>query len=304
MICIENEHLKVEIKRFGAELKSIISKESGQEYMWEADPAFWGKTSPILFPFIGKLEGGGFRYRDEFYEMDKHGFARDMDYEVVLQEEKRVVFAIESTEETLKKFPFPFRLEVEYRLEGSSVSEHWRVENKGEETMYFSMGGHPAFACPLVTDGKKSGKRTDCSVKLYGENSKLLREENLVTTRIHVADGLLTGEKVPIQIENGSFSIVEHIFDNDALVFAHQGITAVGLADKEGREYVSLEAESCPVWGIWSMPTSDASYVCIEPWWGICDSKGYEGGLEERPYTNVVQAGKVWEEGFRIIVGE
>lgn len=304
MICIENEHLKVEIKSFGAELKSIINKENGQEYMWEADPSFWGKTSPILFPFIGKLEGSGFRHHDKVYEMDKHGFARDMDYEVVVQEKDRAVFAIESTEETLKKFPFLFRLEVEYSLEGNCVSERWRVENKGDETMYFSMGGHPAFACPLVIGGEKSGKRTDCSVKLYGENYKLIKEESLVTTRINVADGLLTGEIVPINIENGSFPIVDHIFDNDALVFACQGITAVGLADKEGREYVCLEAEGCPVWGIWSMPTSDASYVCIEPWWGICDSKGYTGNLEERPYTNVVGAGKVWEEGFRIIVGE
>lgn len=297
-VCIENEQLKVELESFGAELKSLIRKDINQEYMWEADPAFWGKTSPILFPFIGKLEEGGYRYQDKKYVMDKHGFARDMDYRVTLQEKDRVVFAIEHTEDTLVKFPFPFLLEVEYRLEGNSLSELWRVHNQGGETMHFSMGGHPAFACPLVKDGKRSGKRTDCFVKVYGVEDK----DVLASTEITVSTGLLSGETVSVEVKDGVFPVVDHIFDGDALVFAEQGATAVALLDQDGKEYVRLEAASCPVWGIWSMPSSDASYVCIEPWWGICDNAGYQGTLEDRPYTNHLEAGKVWEEGFRIVV--
>ena len=76
----------------------------------------------------------------------------------------------------------------------------------------------------------------------------------------------------------------------------------MALVDKEGAEYVRVEAESCPVWGVWSMPTSDASYVCIEPWWGICDSEGYDGNLQDRPYTNSVEPGKIWQEGYKISV--
>ncbi len=297
-ISIENEQLKAEFESFGAELKSIIKKDTNQEYMWEADSAFWGKTSPILFPFIGKLEGAGYSYNGKTYAMDKHGFARDMEYRVTLQEKDKVIFAIESTDVTLAKFPFPFLLEVEYRLEENSLTEEWRVHNQGNETMYFSMGGHPAFACPLVVDGNRSSKRTDCFVKVYGAEDKAVLE----STQINVDDGLLTGELVAVNVKDGVFAVEEHIFDNDALVFAKQGVTAVALLDKEGKEYVRLEAESCPVWGIWSMPTSDASYVCVEPWWGICDSKGYQGTIEERPYTNQAEAGKVWRESFRIVV--
>lgn len=298
LIRIENEKLKVEIERFGAELKSIVNKSTQQEYLWEADPAFWGKTSPILFPFIGKLEGGGFRYNGTFYEMDKHGFARDMDYQVVAQEKDSVVLAIEDTAVTLSKFPFPFRLEVAYSLEANSVSEQWKLYNKGGETMYFSMGGHPAFACPLVENGVRNGKRTDCFVKLYGVDDRKMPS----ITEINVSDGLLTGKTFPVAVKGGVFPIEEHIFDKDALVFASQGVTAVGLLNAEGKEYVRIEASSCPVWGIWSMPTSQASYVCIEPWWGICDSEGYQGTLEERPYTNCAEAGEVWQDGFQIIV--
>ena len=191
--------------------------------------------------------------------MDKHGFARDMDYRGVVQEKDRVVFAIENTDETLAKFPFSFMLEVEYRLEENSLAEQWRVHNQGSETMYFSMGGHPAFACPLVVDGVRNGKRTDCSVKVYGVEGKAVLE----STEIKVSNGLLSGNMVPVDVKEGVFPIVDHIFDGDALVFADQGVTAVGLLNQDGKEYVRLEAATCPVWGVWSMPTSDASYVCI-----------------------------------------
>ncbi len=290
---LENEVLKVEIESFGAELKSIVKKQDNQEYMWEADPAFWGKTSPILFPFIGKLEGAKYNYNGTDYDMDKHGFARDMDFNVIKQETDNITFAIESNENTMKKFPFTFVLEVEYVLEADSVIENIRVINKGGEVMYFSFGGHPAFACPLV----KGNKRTSCFVKLYGAENK----EKVYSTQIGVPDGLLTGVKTEIALENGVFAITDDIFDNDALCFAEEGITAVSLLDENKNEYIRMDTD-CLVWGIWSMPDSNAGYVCIEPWWGICDSKGYAGDVQSRPYTNQVNAGETWSCGYKMTV--
>lgn len=299
---IENECIKVEIESHGAELKSIIKKDNGQEIMWEADPKFWGKTSPILFPFIGKLEGEKYRYNGKEYTIEKHGFARDMDFEVksIVQDDNNpsMIFAIKSNGDTLKKYPFPFELQVEYRLDGFSVSEIIRVKNEGEDTMYFSLGGHPAFACPLVTDGERFGNRNTCKVKIYGVKDT----KELNVTKIDISTGLIPGETYTLATEDSVFPIVDHIFDSDALVLADQGVTAVGLLDKEGKEYVRLEASKCPVWGIWSMPATDASYVCIEPWWGICDTTGYAGTLQERPFTNSMAAGEVWEDGFKICV--
>jgi len=295
-IRLDNQFFHAEIESFGAELKSLVKKENGQEYLWEADPAYWGKTSPILFPSIGKLADGGYRYGGAFYAMEKHGFARDMDYKVAHQEDGRVVLTIESNEDTLRKFPFPFLLEVEYVLSDKGVEEKWRLHNQGESTMYFSFGGHPAFACPLVIDGVKKGKRTDCAVKIYGPKE----EDILSSTEINIETGLLTGKHIDVPTKQGVFPIVDHIFDRDALVLEGQNITAVGLLDGDGVEYVRLEAPGCPVWGIWSMPTSDASYVCIEPWWGICDQVGYQGTIEERHYINQARAGEVWEAGFLI----
>lgn len=297
-IVIENEQLKAGIESFGVELQSLVKKDTKQEYIWEADPAFWGKTSPILFPFIGKQEDFKYQYQGNTYAMTKHGFARDMEFEVVTQEADRVVFAIESTPETMENYPFPFLLEVEYRLEGCSLVEEWRVHNRGEETMYFAMGGHPAFGTPLLKNGVRQGKRTDCSVKLYGVDGKTV----LDSTRIDIVAGLTNGETFPVDVKDGVFPIVDHIFDNDALVFAKQGVTAASLLDETGREYVRLEAPSCPVWGVWSMPTSDCSYVCFEPWWGICGEIGGEPELKEHAYINHAESGKIWQDGFRIVV--
>lgn len=290
---LENERMKAEIESFGAELKSLVRKADAREYMWEADPAFWGKTSPILFPFIGKLEGAQYHYNGKSYEMDKHGFARDMDFAAVQREADRIVFALESNPDTLAKFPFAFRLEAEYALEPDGISETVRVINKGDKTLYFSFGGHPAFACPLKDGAQKA--RTECFVRLYGTEGR----GAAASTEIGVPDGLLTGNKREISLENGVFPIVEGIFDHDALCFAGESITAAALLDRNQKEYVRLEAD-CPVWGIWSMPDSRAGYVCIEPWWGICDSKGYAGTLEERPYTNSVEAGASWTCAYRI----
>lgn len=294
---LENENLKVEIESFGAELKSVVDKKTMQEYMWEANPAFWGKTSPVLFPFIGKLEGAGYLYQGKRYNIEKHGFARDMEFYPAERKTDSITFFIESNEETLKKFPFPFRLEISYHLEGKKVVENWKVFNSGSETMYFSMGGHPAFACPPKSGKAEAGvKRTDCFVKLYGETGSTVS-----STEIGVPDGLLTGTSFLVETENGMISVTENLFDKDALCLEKQGVRAVGLCDAAGKEYVRLEAD-CPVWGIWSMPDSNASYICLEPWWGICDSKGYAGTIQERPYTNSVEAGKVWEQEFRIVV--
>ena len=120
-ILLENAVFTAEIESFGAELKSLVRKEGNMEYMWEADPAFWGKTSPILFPFIGKLEGGKYQYNDTEFVMDKHGFARDMDFTVLKQEADQVVFTIKSNENTLQKYPFTFALEVEYQLTENGI---------------------------------------------------------------------------------------------------------------------------------------------------------------------------------------
>ena len=53
---LENDILKVTINHFGAELSSIVKKDTGVEYMWNADEKFWKRSAPVLFPFAGSLK--------------------------------------------------------------------------------------------------------------------------------------------------------------------------------------------------------------------------------------------------------
>ncbi len=287
---LENDFIKVELESFGAEIKSLVKKATGQEYMWCANPAYWGKTAPFLFPFIGKTVQEEYRYEGKVYPADKHGFGQRVPYEVVEQSAERIVFRTKDTEETYVKYPFHFVLDIEYVLGEDSVQENWYVKNTGDNTMYFSIGGHAAFACPLNGEGRCGQK-----IKLFGVEHKTL----IFSLRAN-EKGLITDNLLTLDLEEGSMiTIDEHTFEADALIFDGEGVTAVGLCDETGKEYVRVECDA-PVWGVWSMPDNGASYVCLEPWYGICDYEGFEGELAERPYTNVANPGETWQGGNTI----
>lgn len=292
-IILENASLKVEFESFGAEIKSLVRKADGKEYMWSGDPAYWGKTAPFLFPFIGKLQDEQFIYQGKAYKIDKHGFGQRVPYEVVEQDAEHIRFRTADTEETYGKFPFHFELDVEYVLLEDSVRENWYVKNTGDSPMYFSVGGHAAFACP-----PGGGDRTGSFVKLYGVEEKTI----IFSLRLD-ENGLVTDELMTLDIRDGRFPITEHLFDKDALIFDGEGVTAAALCDPSGEEYVRVECDA-PVWGVWTHPNNGAAYVCLEPWYGICDYAGYDGSLQDRPYTNVVQPGEIWRGGNTIKLGK
>ena len=143
---ISNSILTVEISEHGAELQSI--KKNGKEYLWQGDAKFWGRRSPVLFPNVGRVWNDEYRHAGNTYQIGQHGFARDMDFQVTYKEDDGIVYWLESTPETLGKFPFPFRLMIGYLLDGNKITVKWRVENMGAMDMYFQIGAHPAFYFP------------------------------------------------------------------------------------------------------------------------------------------------------------
>ena len=146
METISNSVLTVGVSEHGAELQSI--QKNGKEYLWQGDTRFWGRRSPVLFPIVGRVWEDTYRYAGNSYRMGQHGFARDMDFKVTYKGEDGIVYWLESTPETLGKYPFPFRLMIGYLLEGNRITVKWRVENLGQLDMYFQIGAHPAFNFP------------------------------------------------------------------------------------------------------------------------------------------------------------
>ena len=153
---ISNDKITIQVDSMGAELKSLKDVATGREYMWHADPQYWKRTSPVLFPLVGGLKDGVYRLGGQEYPMGQHGFARDMEFKLKSQAAHEIWFTLESDEETLKKYPYPFLLELGYELQEKSVVVKWKVKNPGGDCMHFSIGGHPAFWCPIGGRGTQT----------------------------------------------------------------------------------------------------------------------------------------------------
>lgn len=286
---LKNENVSIRINSHGAELKSLKRLSTGTEYMWKADPAFWGRTSPVLFPFVGGVNNKEYRTKGQTYPMAQHGFARDMEFELLSETEDEIWFVLNSNEETLKKYPYAFTLKLGYRLLAAGVEVCWQVENPGEEELPFSIGGHPAFNCP-IEEGKK---QTDYVIKFD-------KDDKVISTRLS-SNGLATDVQDIYELNNGVLPVTESLFDKDALVIEHDQAGQVALCDKEGHAYLTVTMES-PLFGVWSPPKKNAPFICIEPWYGRCDREGFSGDLKEREWGNLIAPGQVWKASYQVSI--
>ncbi len=286
---IKNGELAAILTSEGAELQSLRDCRTRQEYMWNADPKYWKATSPILFPVVGMCRNQELRCNGRTYSMPPHGFAWNKRFETVSVSQNEILFALESDPETMRCYPFPFRLEIGYRLEGRTIQVLWRVKNKGKEPMYFSIGGHPAFVCPMREGEKQSDYylRFDADTEIV---SRMLGEDYLASDRL-----------TPYALEDGYLRIAEDLFDQDALVVENHQAQRVSLCTPDRRPYVTVSFLA-PVFGIWSLPHKGAPFVCIEPWYGRCDRENFQGTLQEREWGNTLGVGDVFEAGYGIEV--
>lgn len=286
---IRNESLTLEIDVHGAEMKSLIDNCSGQEYLWCGDAAYWGRTSPVLFPLVGNYREKQSCFDGKWYSLSQHGFARDMDFELVSEKGDEIWFALEDSPETLEKYPFGFRLELGYRLQGRAVEVLWKVTNKNDREMYFSIGGHPAFNCPL----REGEKQTDYRIGFdtcEPLTASVLDENGTVSERTKVLE--LTG---------GMLQITDSLFDEDALIVEHDQAHKIALYTPEGEKYLEVRFEA-PLFGIWSPAGKHAPFVCIEPWYGRSDRADFGQKLEEREWGNVLKAGEIFTAAYQICV--
>ncbi|HIU01964.1 MAG TPA: aldose 1-epimerase family protein [Candidatus Onthocola gallistercoris] len=293
-IRLENDVLEVGIFLKGAELCSIRRKSDGTEYLWNGDPEYWRFRAPILFPFVGGLKDKKYRVDGVEYPMNQHGFARDRAFEVMENTGEEIWLGQEDDEETRKMYPFRYRLELGYRLEGSTLKVMWRVKNPDTKPLYFSIGGHPGFMCPI----RKGEKQSDYSLVLRDGQGRLLSS---FTNSVFGKIGLVTDQKKEYVLDHGRLPIDEHLFDGDALILEHDQVQSISIADPAGKEYLEVRFPM-PLVGIWSVPGKQAPFVCIEPWYGRCDKEGFEGELKDREWGNVLAPGAGFEASYDIVI--
>ena len=301
---LENEKLRVEIDSFGAEIKSVISKADRREYMWCGDKKYWARTSPVLFPFVGSLKNKEYVAKGKTYPMGQHGFARDMEHELLRQSDDTIWFSLKSNEETLAKYPYAFQLRIGYQLTEQCVKVLWKVENTGNEILPFSIGAHPAFNCPMGEQESKAGyrisfgrfaeqpKNTACNT-IIDSNATLLPVDVIHHHGNTRDTGLAVTEDLELTLQDGMCDITEGFFDRCTYMIEGNQANCVSLIDPEGNEYVKVLFDT-PLFAIWSPEEKNAPFVCIEPWYGRCDHVDFRGEISDREFTNFLEAGRTF----------
>lgn len=276
---ISNSTLKASIKFAGAELFSLKDNQN-QEYIWEGNPDFWGKHSPVLFPIVGTLKNNTYTVNGKEYQLPRHGFARDMEFQLIDKTENSATFSLPSNEETLKKYPFDFELQLIYTLNENTLDIAYKVINKSETKMPFSIGAHPAIALPENFENYsfKFEKEEDLKYSLL--------ENDLISNK---TESLETIENlVPLNYK---------LFENDALVFKALESNSLTILENS-KPYIKVDFEDFPSLGIWTK--DQASFVCIEPWFGYSDTAENSGDLFEKEGILILDAKQTFTSKFSI----
>lgn len=286
---LENEFLCVEIAEMGAEVTRIYDKTEDNEILWEGNPVYWKRHSPVLFPNVGKTYKNRVLINGTQYPTSQHGFARDNVFTCIEAANEKASFMFRSSEETKEVYPFDFELHINYKLNKKEFTVEWQVKNCGDETMYFTIGGHPAirFAKPEET-------KADYVLKIPGK-------EKLEYVLIDISCGCANVDKVhTLQLSEETYPLSDEMFANDALVVDNGQIEEAWLCHKDGTPYVGVRSAGFPNYGIWSV--EGAPFVCLEPWMGRCDNVGFNAELSEKPNVNKVEAGEKFIKDYTIVV--
>ena len=278
-ITLSNSELTATINAFGAELISL-KNNSNREYLWEGNPDYWGKHSPILFPIVGSLKNDSYRYNNTNYHMQRHGFAREMEFDIIEKTDTIAIFSLQQSANTLGKYPFNFELQISYTLTNCGLKIGFKVINNNDFSMPFSIGAHPAFS--LVNDF---------------ENYELVFEksENLIVSKLE--NDLISNSTYPLPTENNSLPLNYLLFENDALIFKSIESKSVSIAENK-IPFLKVHYNDFPSLGIWTK--NQAPFICIEPWIGYADTIENNGNIEDKEGIQIMGVNQIFETNYII----
>ena len=286
---LKNDFLEVKINSFGSELTGIKDLKTNEEYVWQKDAKFWAKSSPVLFPFVGALKDNKYSYKGKVYDFPKkHGFARDYEHKVAKQGDNFIEFVFSSNEETKKLYPFDFNFYMKYILEERTLKLEYRVENLGNEDMYFSLGAHPAFTAPLK-DGMDYSDYYIEFEKAEDGNAKVLN------------GALIANGKTENIFSGNIMKLSKDRFINDAIIFETNSKVAY-LKNTKNKRTLKFKYDGFRYIAFWNVP--GAEYVCFEPWNGISDYDNCSGKLEEKVGIEKIRAKETYTRAIEITIFE
>lgn len=288
MTVIENEYLKVSIRNQGAELTSVVNKETGIEHLWQGDPNIWGWHAPNLFPIVGGLINNELLVDGKLYPMQRHGFARPTEFRLAEHKRDCAVFSLAYSADTLTAYPFKFNFQVKYDLIDNSLRITYKVINLDNKNIYFSVGGHPAFNVPF-----RDGERYEDYYLEFEVAEKL--ETYLLSPAGH-----FTGQTEAVATKGTKLPLTRDLFAKDALVFKNLQSRLITIKSDSHNLSLGVEFPHFNYLGIWAKPGAD--FVCIEPWLGCADTEGQPKDIKEKEGIIKLEQGHVFEAPYFITI--
>ncbi|WP_195972932.1 aldose 1-epimerase family protein [Clostridium thermobutyricum] len=266
---LENSNIKITASPFGGELHNLTSKIDGAEFLWNGNEEFWKYHAPILFPIVGKVKDNKYIVEENTYSLPQHGLARISEFNMIKKTDTSIIFSLPYSNKTLEVYPYKFELQIRYDLIENGVKVSYKVINKDSKEIFFSIGAHPAFMCPIMPEETMNDYYFEFNKK---ETSSLLTLN---------AEGYFSHERLPYLNNKNIINLSKEVFKNDALVFDNLNSNKISLKSKNHNKSLTMDFTGFPYMGLWSKPTG-APFVCIEPWFGHSDYEDFTGEFKEK----------------------
>lgn len=291
MYTLENETIRISVREQGAELRDITGKKENTHYLWQGDPKYWKYSSPVLFPIVGQVVNSTYRVNGKPYQLPAHGLGRTSDFTVIGQTQDSITFELKYSEESLKIYPYRFSLQITYTIGQDLVTVDWKVINLDDKDIYFSIGAHPAFMCPI----NPQDRLEDCYLEFNQvEDTEIMK----ITPEVYLSHDresyLQHTQKLPLS---------QDVFKNGVLIFDQLKSDTITIRSNNDYRTLSVRAKQFPYWGIWSKETG-APFVCLEPWYGHFDYADFTGDFSEKPGNRQLAPGKTFQCSYEIIIGQ
>ncbi len=274
-IALGSDALSLAVDPQGAQL-SVLRDAAGNELLWNGDPAVWKGRAPILFPIVGALNGGQYRWQGRRHALSRHGFARDRRFDVVHRDGTQALLRQRDAAATREVYPFAFELDVSFRVDGPRANVVATVRNPGDVPLPASLGFHPALRWPLPAGGVRAAHYLEFE-----------RDEPAPIRRLD-DHGLLTATAHATPVQGRRLPLEDGLFRDDVIIFDRLGSRSVTYGADTGPR-IRVAFPDAEYLGLWSKP--GAGFVCIEPWRGVADPCGFDGEFTAKPGVFVVAPG-------------
>ncbi len=284
IIVIRNLNLEAHINTLGAEVRKLVNLHTQHNYMWSGDKSIWAGVSPVLFPVVGKTTNSVINYQGKQYPQGNHGFARTNSFTVAEQTESMVKLRLDA-QTIATQYPFKLDFEVTYSLVENKLITQYSIHNHEETTAYFSVGAHPAFACPF----DEAHTFNDYYIEFEQQEPNLCHHEITL-------DAFFTG-KTTLSNQN-RIDLTTETFAKDAIIYSDFQSKSIALKEKNSNRQIKVSLDGFTWLGLWSK--INANYVCIEPWCGHSDSINFSGDINQKAAIEAVLANNSWSRSYSI----